>query len=153
MPQDIQLSDPATAAAVLELQLCVYGWEAEIIGSRRIPPLLETIADVLESDEMARGVYVKTQLVGCITYKCVGQLLEICKLMVRPECFRKGIGSCLLEDVLSNAKNIMQVTVATAATNVPATLFYLHHGFEECGRQSTVEEIEIAYFRKNLICF
>jgi ribosomal protein S18 acetylase RimI-like enzyme len=150
VPKEIQLSDPVIAAAVLELQKCVYALEAEIIGSRRIPPLLETFADVLESDEMARGVYMKARLVGCIAYKRVGQLIDICKLMVRPECFRMGIGSCLLEDVLATEKHITQVTVATAAKNVPAIHFYLHYGFEESGRQLTVEEIEIVHFRKNL---
>lgn len=149
--KELQLSDPAIGAAVLELQKCAYGREAEIIGSSRIPPLLETIADVMASNEMARGVYMQAQLVGCIAYKRVGQLLEICKLMVRPDCFRRGIGSCLLEDVLANEMQITQVTVATAAKNLPAISFYLHQGFEESRRQSTVEEIEIVYLRKNLI--
>ena len=151
VPKEIQLSDPATAIAVLELQTCAYGREAEIIGSRRIPVLLETFADVLECDEMARGVYVKAQLVGCIVYKRIGQKLEICKLMVRPECFRTGIGSCLLEDMLANEKQITQVTVATAAKNVPAIKFYMYLGFEEFGRQTTAEEIEIVHFRKKFM--
>jgi GNAT superfamily N-acetyltransferase len=147
----LRLSDQATAQAVLALQISAYGREAEIIGSPRIPALHETLADVSGSDETAWGMYVHEQLVGCITYMCVGQVLEICKMMVRPNLFRTGIGSRLLTDVFEHEAWTTRAHVSTAAKNYPAIQFYLHEGFKEIGRQLTHDGIELVHFQKDLI--
>lgn len=149
--RELQLSDQATAQAVLALQLSAYGREAEIIGSSRIPPLHEMLADVLGSDARALGMYVNEQLVGCITYTCVGQMIEICKMMVRPNLFRTGIGARLLRDVVEHEARTTQIRVATAAKNYPAIQFYLHAGFKEIGRQLTHDGIALIQFQKDLI--
>jgi GNAT superfamily N-acetyltransferase len=147
----LQLSDQATAQAVLALQISAYEREAEIIGSSRIPPLHETLADVSGSDARALGMYVHEQLVGCITYTCVGQVIEICKMMVRPNLFRTGIGARLLRDVFEHEAPTTRVRVTTAAKNYPAIQFYLHDGFKEIGRQLTHDGIELVQFQKDLI--
>ena len=147
----LQLSDPATAQAVLALQLSAYASEAAIIGSSGIPTLHETLADVLGSDDRALGVYVVEQLAGCITFTSIGQVLEICKMMVRPDLFRTGIGTRLLRGLLGYEVRTTRVRVSTAAKNYPAIQFYLRHGFKETGRPLTCDGIELVQFEKDLI--
>ena len=117
------------AEEMLEIQLPAYRKEAEIIGFEGIPQLKETIEDIKVSKEIFIGKYNKESLLGFISYEYEGDVLNICRLVVHPIYFRKGIASELLQHVLSATPKAVSIIVSTGAKNLPALALYERHHF------------------------
>jgi ribosomal protein S18 acetylase RimI-like enzyme len=66
---------------------------------------------------------------------------EIAALYVSPDCWRSGIGSALLEQVVTELRTEARwadLTLWVFSANEPALAFYARHGFENAGE--TVNE-------------
>ncbi|MBD7945001.1 GNAT family N-acetyltransferase [Psychrobacillus sp. FSL K6-2684] len=127
----------SVAEEMLEVQLPAYRKEVEIIGFDGIPQLKETTEDIKASKEIYIGKYEKEQLLGFISYEINGDEMDICRLVVHPNHFRKGIASELLKYVLDLAPNSVSVIVSTGAKNKPALTLYERHNF------SKIKDIEV----------
>lgn len=126
----IQMKDKEAAEEVWALQHAAYRVEAAIIGVANLPPLQETVEDLRGIEETFYGFRSpEGELAGAISYaqeqdgRCV-----ICRLMVHPEHFRKGIGSRLLSLLLA-AFPAVRWTVTAEARNAPALILYEKAGF------------------------
>ncbi|MBM7578654.1 GNAT family N-acetyltransferase [Jeotgalibacillus terrae] len=91
MIKKIDITDPAHAERVLQIQLLSYQIEAEIIGNEDLPPLKESAADLQHSGEMFYGYYVGEDLGGVVSFKMDQQEVDIHRLIVSPAYFRQGI--------------------------------------------------------------
>jgi len=129
--------DPATARALLELQRAAYRLEAELIGSGAIPPLHETLAELVAVDEIFLGARIDRALAGAISWKVVDATLDVHRLIVSPASQRNGLGRRLLRSVL-DAHAELPAIVQTGADNHPARALYASEGF------AVVDEIEPA---------
>ena len=127
----------SVAEEMLKIQIPAYRKEAEIIGFEGIPQLSETIEDIKVSKEIFVGKYNKEQLLGFISYEYEGTVMDICRLVVHPDHFRKGIASELLQHVLNTAHKGVSIIVSTGAKNIPALALYERHHF------SKVQDIEV----------
>lgn len=136
-----------TARAVLELQRSSYAVEAEIIGSRALPPLFETLEELRYSSEDFHGYFLEESLVGAISTKKRGNILDIHRLFVGPDYFRRGIGSSLLRFVEGSGE-WEEITVSSGAKNEPAKRLYLSHGFVEAGEKEVVPGLFVIRFEK-----
>lgn len=135
------------AVAVLLLQRESYEVEAEYIGTYDIPPLKEGLRQLGESDEEFLGYFLNGQLVAAISYKTDSEVVDIHRLMVLPEHFRKGIARELLSYVETLGDEII---VSTGALNTPAVKLYLSLGYEKVGEQVVGDNLLIANFRKQV---
>lgn len=131
----LDLGDAAVAAALLALQRTAYRVEAALIGSDAIPALGEPLAGLVASGETFLGAWRGDELVGAVSWKIVGGVLDIHRLVVSPARFRAGIGRALVREALRLHPGLPAV-VQTGAENVPARALY------ESERFVTVEEIE-----------
>jgi GNAT superfamily N-acetyltransferase len=139
--QRLEIVDREAAEAVLQLQQVAYRVEAELVGSDGIPPLWETIEDLRTSGEEFLGVTVNGALVGAIFWRYSAGTIDIHRLVVDPEHFRRGIGTALVRGALEIEPTAKRAIVQTGAQNAPAAALYLREGFEQ------IEELDLGGVR------
>ncbi|MGN7384513.1 GNAT family N-acetyltransferase [Paenibacillus sp. SAFN-117] len=138
MIERIRLTNNEEALRVLRLQMDSYLVEAKRIEYDDIPPLKDTIASLMESKERFYGYFPEGtdgELSGAIAYEREGQTVMICRLMVRSDRFRQGIGSALLRFIEQQEQECTSFFVTAAARNEPAIRLYTKHGYVEESRR------------------
>lgn len=143
----MDIRDPEIARAVLELQKRSYAVEAGIIGSWELPPLFETLEELRGCGEDFHGYSLEGTLAGAVSTKVRGSVLDIHRLVVSPEYFRRGIGSGMLRHV-EGFGDWEKITVSTGAKNEPAKRLYISGGFVEVGEDEVVPGLFVTRFEK-----
>lgn len=80
---------------------------------------------------IGKVVEINGEVCGFVIYELCKGALEILNIGVHPSCWRKGIGS-LMVDILKRQLSPTKRSVLAARvreTNVAAQLFFTHHGF------------------------
>jgi ribosomal protein S18 acetylase RimI-like enzyme len=142
------LQDNREVLELLSLQLAAYRVEAELIGFNDIPPLKDSIQSIRQANETFIGYYDDNELAGAISYSKKDGSVTICRMMVHPNHFRKGIASKLLSYVLDREKTSDKFIVSTGAANIPAIELYKRHGFKECSAREIAPGIILTTFEK-----
>lgn len=145
--EQLDLTNLALVAELLALQKASYAIEAELIGFPDLPLLHETITGLQTSVETFYGYFSEDQLTGAISYKIEGKILDIHRMMVHPNFFRRGIARQLLEVALA-MPDIDRTLVMTGAANHPAKQLYESFGFVEVAQEIVVEGLLISRFEK-----
>lgn len=146
----IDITQPVIAEEVLRVQRLAYKVEADLIGFVDVPPLKQTIKELEQSEETFYGFYTNGQLSGVVSLKIEDRVMDISRLFVHPEQFRKGIAKKLIAFVQKYEKGFEEIFVSTAADNQPAVLFYVKNGFSVISEVKTIEGLALAQFRKML---
>jgi ribosomal protein S18 acetylase RimI-like enzyme len=141
-PSPIDARDPATAARVVEIQQAAYAVEAELIGFAGIPPLRDTIEDVIAHDLRWLGVLAEGRLAAVIGYTVTDNRVDIDRLAVDPAYARRGMAAVLVRQATAGRRT----TVSTGTTNAPATALYTSLGFTAVGRREITPGVEITNF-------
>lgn len=131
MIKPLDLTNKQLAQSVLSIQLPAYQLEADLIGFQGIPALSETVEDLMKCSETFIGYYEGNDLLGVLSYEETENLVDICRLVVAPASFRKGVGRQLVEYVLNEVRQTRDTTVSTGQKNVPAVTLYTKLGFTE----------------------
>src|SRR5690349_17907968 len=118
--QRLDIVDPTTADAVLELQRAAYRAEADLVGSDGIPALRETIDELRTCRVEFLGVIASGALVGAISWRSSAGTIYIHRLVVAPEYFRRGIATALLRGALEAEPAATRAIVQTGFANAPA---------------------------------
>lgn len=133
--QQLLLETNEDILVLLSLQLASYRVEAELIGFDDIPPLKDGIQSIREAEETFYGFFVQEngerRLAGAISYSREGTIVTICRMMVHPNFFRRGIARSLLQHILmEQPKNgVTRFIVSTGTKNIPAIRLYESFGF------------------------
>jgi ribosomal protein S18 acetylase RimI-like enzyme len=138
------------ALRVLELQRVSYQIEAELIGSSMIPLLRETLEELQSCGEVFHGWFEDDRLLGFISHKLEEDVLDIHRVAVHPDGFRRGMARQLLEFVLNLERGATRAIVQTGSLNLPACKLYLSFGFEILERREVAPGLELTLFSKNL---
>ncbi|GAA0359413.1 GNAT family N-acetyltransferase [Bacillus horti] len=149
------INEQKIAEQVLDIQKQAYRIEADLIGFDQIPPLMETINELKHSEEEYIGLYEEEELIGVLAYET--ELLQdntvsitICKLVVHPGHFRKGIASILINHLAVLSRNTSSLIVSTGAKNKPAIQLYEKLGFKEIGEIEINNRLTLKEFKKNI---
>ncbi len=141
--------DPAGEAAVAErlhsIQIAAYTVEAALIGNDAIPPLHESVDDLLRRPFAWLAALDGEQIIGAIALQSLADVVDIHRLIVDPAAFRRGAGSALVQAVLDQA-GARPVFVATGAANAPARRLYERLGFTLTGEREAAPGLLIAEF-------
>jgi ribosomal protein S18 acetylase RimI-like enzyme len=140
-PRELDLSDEATARTVHQVVRAAYLVEAELIGSDAIPALHETPERMRALPLRWLGIGAPEAVLG---WSPEGDGVDIDRLCVRPDRFRRGLASALLTELLARTEG--PVTVATGAANAPAVALYQRHGFTRTGTVEPVPGLAVATF-------
>lgn len=145
----IDISNRKNAADVLNIQIPSYKIEAEIIGSYEIPPLKDTVHTLQHCGEAFFGYYENEILCGVISIKVDDDEVDIHRLIVHPNHFRKGIAQLLL-NFIETKFEVETIKVATASKNTPAVSFYKKNGFQNIKELIVNEQLSLTFFEKKL---
>ncbi|MBH0231653.1 GNAT family N-acetyltransferase [Halobacillus yeomjeoni] len=133
----LQPSRRETAEIIYKMQYRSYQIEADLIDFQDLPPLKETVETIQSSNETFLGYFIDDELVGVVSYKDENEEIDIYRMMVDPDHFRKGIADCLLTYLKKQYPDHTFI-VHTGSKNTPAVNLYKKHGFK------TVDEVEVA---------
>ncbi|MEH7353303.1 GNAT family N-acetyltransferase [Neobacillus drentensis] len=131
-----------------ELQRSSYLIEAKLINFFEIPPLKETLEELTVCGESFLGYFEGEILAGAISYTIDGEVLTICRMVVHPNHFRKGIAQKLLTTVEELNKENAVLNVSTGKENNPAKGLYLKNGYKLVGDLEVVPGLFISNFEK-----
>jgi ribosomal protein S18 acetylase RimI-like enzyme len=146
--KEMNIQDEEIAKRVLSLQREAYKIEAELIGSMDIPPLKESLQELMDCEEKFVGLFEQEELIGVTSYKVEKGQLDIHRLMVKPGHFRKGVARKLLTHLEKAIPDVHEMIVSTGAANLPAVQLYQKLGFRKTGEQIAKEGIVLVYFKK-----
>jgi ribosomal protein S18 acetylase RimI-like enzyme len=146
----LDLADAGVAAGVLELQRLSYAVEARLIGSDRIPPLHESLEELQACGETFLGAYVERRLAAVVSWRFDGTTIDIHRLAVLPDFFRRGIGVALLRAALRSEPEARRAIAQTGAANEPAKQLYRGEGFAELGNREVLPGLWITEFERTI---
>ena len=146
----LDLSDTGIATQLLTLQRRAYEVEAGLVGSNDIPPLRETLKELQSCGETFLGALVEGRVVGAISWRLLGETLDLHRLVVDPPHFRRRIGVTLVRAALAAEPSASRAIVQTGADNEPSKTLYLREGFEQTDEVEIVPGLRVARFSKRL---
>ncbi|MBB6694816.1 GNAT family N-acetyltransferase [Cohnella xylanilytica] len=128
----LDLTDENTAEELWSLQHAAYRVEASLIGVADLPPLRESVADLMACGETFWGCRTEDgDLVGAISTEeeTEGGTVALCRVMVHPEHFRQGVGRLLLTHAIGAYPGDVRWEVTAEKRNLPAIALYEKLGF------------------------
>lgn len=149
MIKKIDIRNIKCAADVLNIQIPSYKVEAEIIGTYDIPPLKDTVYTLQHCGENFFGYYENGNLYGAVSIKVDDVVVDIHRLIVHPNQFRKGIAQLLL-NFIETKFQVETIKVATGSKNTPAVSFYKKNGFQNINEVLVNEQLSLTFFEKKL---
>jgi len=138
MIKSLDLTDIILLQELYDLQKASYQVEAERIGFYEIPALKESIEELKESKEKFLGFFCSELLCGAISWTEEEGSVTICKLIVHPGYFRRGIAQALISKLEESVLKAKGFRVSTGRDNSPALMLYKKNGFQ------VIEEREVA---------
>ena len=138
------------ATEILSIQIPSYLVEAKIIDYYDLPPLEDTIDSLQQCQETFFAYYLQEELCGIISFKLDRTEVDLHRLIVHPEHFRKGIAQKLL-DFVETIEGVKSMRVTTGAKNTPAINFYSKNGFRKLQEVKVDEHLTLSSFRKYII--
>ena len=135
---------------ILELQYLAYQSEAALFGNKDIPPLTQTLDEVI--DEYNEGLILKMTdesgvIIGSVRAKEKDGTVYIGKLMVRPDHQKKGYGRRLLLEAerYFPGKRYELFTSTRSKDNI---LLYESAGYKEFMQKAVDDELVFVYMEK-----
>ena len=106
-----------------------YKIEAKILNVSKFPPLERSIENIINSDTLFFGFFIKKKIVSIIETENNFQSIHIQSLVVCPNYFRQGIGKKMINQIIKDASK--NITVETGLNNHPARSLYEFLGFKK----------------------
>jgi 8-oxo-dGTP pyrophosphatase MutT (NUDIX family)/ribosomal protein S18 acetylase RimI-like enzyme len=144
--RQINLNEIMKCAEVLDLQRRSYKIEADLIGTDEIPPLKETFEQLQNCGETFIGCYIEGRLAGAVSFKKEGEVIDIHRMMIHPDFFRRGIANKLISEL--EQIGYSEMTVSTGAANTPAVKLYEKLGFDRQNNSVVGNGLVLAHFKK-----
>lgn len=141
----------ADAGEVLTLQRAAFVSEAQIYGSADMPPLTQTLEQVVAElrESSALGARRDGRLVGSIRYRVDGDLLLIGRIAVAPDQQGEGIGRLLL-DATEERSGAAEAELFTGSLSEANIELYERCGYTVSERVPDGDGTEQVFMRKRL---
>ncbi|MCM1495430.1 MAG: GNAT family N-acetyltransferase [Bacteroides sp.] len=135
---------------ILELQYLAYQSEAELFRSRDIPPLKQTLDEVI--DEYNEGIILKMidnsgHIIGSVRAKAKQGTVYIGKLMVHPQNRHHGYGTLLLSEI-ENCFHEKRYELFTSTRSKDNIRLYQKAGYRIFNQKSINDELQFVYLEK-----
>lgn len=146
-------ADTSDIPELYRLHLLAFESEAEMIGSRQVPALLETESE--NALDFCNWVTLKAvddsgRIAGAVRYRKSGDVTEIGRLMVHPESRRQGLAQRLLSEVnrLCLGETLELYTCTKSWSNIRLYEKMGYSAFKECTEESG---LSFVYMRKTVV--
>lgn len=146
----IERAEQIDLQEILDLQYLAYQSEAKLFDNPNIPPLRQTLSDVVE--EYQKGIILKASdetgvIIGSIRGYCSGGTVFIGKLMVHPEKQNQGIGTKLLKSIEKEFPN-QRYELFTSSRSRKNIILYERLGYKIFDKKKITDEIMFVYLEK-----
>lgn len=147
----IRPADPADAPAILALQKAAYQQEAERYNDFTIPPLTQSLPDL--AAEISTGVFLKAldgrgRLVGSVRACEKEETVHIGRLIVAPDCQRKGIGTRLMAAVEAGFPGAKRFELFTGHKSRGNIRLYQRLGYRTCRTEQLTPKVGMVFLEK-----
>lgn len=143
----------ADAGELLTLQRAAYVSEAQIYGDLSLPPLVQTLPELVDelSNSLGHKVVRGTRLVGAVRSVVDGDTLHIGRLIVAPDLQGMGLGTALLAATEADAgPDVTSAAVFTGHLSGENLRFYQRHGYVEERREQLTSGVTLVHLHKPL---
>lgn len=135
---------------ILDLQYLAYQSEAKLFNNPDIPPLKQTLEQVL--GEYQKGIILKAVdennvIIGSVRGYCENETVHIGKLMVHPERQGEGIGSKLLVEMERQYPN-HRYELFTSSRSEKNIALYERLGYKIFSEKQITDELKFVYLEK-----
>jgi ribosomal protein S18 acetylase RimI-like enzyme len=146
----ISLTNSIIAQQLYALQRAAYQIESQLIDYPHLPPLRESFTEFQQAGEQWLTWIEQQEIMGALAFVLGQDSLDICRLVVSPNHFRKGIARQLLLGLEPIALGAQTLTVSTAARNEPAIKLYYSQGYQLIRQSITPDGLELVHLQKKL---
>ena len=149
---DYKIASKADIAELYALQLRAFESEAEMIGSRNVPALMES-SEENRADFDNWTVLVRRdesgKIIGAVRYKKVDDHIDVGRLMVAPEHRNRGVASGLMRAVeeATQEDTFELYTCTKSYTNIR---LYEQLGYRIFKEERGERDLSFAYMRKTI---
>ncbi len=135
---------------ILRLQYLAYQSEAALFGTDDIPPLKQTLDEVIA--EYEKGIILKlvtddNVIIGSVRAREENKTVYIGKLMVHPEHRHKGYGTRLLTEI-EKCFTCERYELFTSTRSVDNIRLYEKNGYKKYKREELNNELIFVYMQK-----
>lgn len=135
---------------ILDLQYLAYQSEAKLFNDPDIPPLRQTLEDVVS--EYQNGIILKAVdennvIIGSVRGYCENGTVYIGKLMVHPDKQGQGLGTKLLLEMEKQYPN-KRYELFTSSRSEKNIALYQRLGYKIFNEEQITDELEFVYLEK-----
>ena len=135
---------------ILNLQYLAYQSEAALFGNKDIPPLKQTLDEVIE--EYHKGIILKmvdtdNLIIGSIRAWEMKGIVYVGKLMVHPDYRHRGYGTKLLSEIEKYYPQ-KRYELFTSTRSIDNIRLYQKMGYQEFDRRRVDDQLEFVYMEK-----
>ena len=135
---------------ILNLQYLAYQSEAALFGNKDIPPLKQTLDEVIE--EYHKGIILKlvdtdNLIIGSIRAWEMKGIVFVGKLMVHPDYRHRGYGTKLLRRIEEYYPQ-KRYELFTSTRSIDNIRLYQKMGYQEFDRRRVDDQLEFVYMEK-----
>jgi GNAT superfamily N-acetyltransferase len=146
----IEQASASDADAILALQKLAYRSEAEIYDDFEIPPLRQTLPEMLE--DLERQVVLAARLDGRIVGSVRGYEREgtchIGRVIVDPGCQNRGIGARLMAAIEERFHGVRRYELFTGQRSERNLYFYRKLGYVALRSEAVNDRLSLVYLEK-----
>lgn len=135
---------------ILQLQYLAYQTEAALFGNKEIPPLKQTLDEVVE--EFNSGIILKminenNRIIGSVRANELDGTVYIGKLMIHPDYRRKGFASRLMTEIENHFPN-KRYELFTSTRSIDNIRLYTRLGYKIFDSKVIDNELEFVFMEK-----
>ncbi|MFX1465434.1 MAG: GNAT family N-acetyltransferase [Promethearchaeota archaeon] len=139
------------AEPILKLQKLAYISEAEILGNYNIPPLTQTLEEIIE--EFKQRLVLKAiekKIIGSVRAHLENGTCFIGKLIVDPDHQNKGIGTKLMNEIEVRFKHARRFELFTSSKSQKNIYLYQKLGYNIFKEEKINETLNLVYLDKKV---
>ncbi len=146
----IELAKREDATDLLGLQKLAYQSEAEIYNDFSIPPLTQTLEELLGEYETHTvfQALLDTALVGSVRTRVQGNTCYVGRLIVHPRVQNQGVGSLLMTYIEKYHPGVERFELFTGHRSVRNLYLYRKLGYSEFKREKINDSLVFIFMEK-----
>ena len=150
---EIRQATVGDAAEILALQKLAYQSEAQIYGDWTLPPLLQTLEEVLEQfrDHVFLKAVICGSIIGSVRTCLSASTCHIGRLIVHPNWRNLGIGTRLLLEAERMHSDASRFELFTGSRSLGNLRHYRRLGYVEFRRESLSNQVVLVYLEKRVL--